>query len=392
MNHPSRILVSAVAVLFVVAQASFGGPGDQLKVYFVGGYEAANRIDDDTWYGKRRTDFTGQNVVVFPNRYCLTPERFLKLVQNADILYYSGHFGTPKVLPNTQVLQLKPADADKLPSGFVEAGDVRTALQNKRGPRLVIVNGCHSSDMGNSAVPADNLMPSAFGISRSTQGKAYLGWQKLAVGFVGDDQMGKFLDAWTTPDSEGNYPTLLEAKGKAGIANLDIIGDQSLRYNVPFLLSSTDPKSRNNKPLRMNWQLTDANKAVATLDFGADYEKEFKKMGFDRKMKLNFVREKDAFVLRDEQFGKFMVKLAEEMAAGLGGLFEDKPNAIKATATVREVSIIARADGENLRFNIKVNISGTVTRPKMPPKTQEFIKGTFEMIAKPVQPTPRVPS
>ncbi len=392
MINAARIFASAVAVLLVTGHGSVAGPGDQLKVYFVGGYEAANRVDDDAWYGKRKTDFSGQNVVVFPNRNCLTPERFLKLVQNADILYYSGHFGTPKDMPNNQVFLLKPADPDKRPSAFVTAGDIRTALQSKRGPRLVIVNGCHSSDMGNSAVPAGNLMPSGFGISKNTQGRAYLGWQKLAVGFVGDDQMGKFLDAWTTPDSEGNYPTLLESKAKAGITNLDIIGDQTLRYRVPFLLGSIDPKSKNSKPMRMDWRLLDENKAVATLDFGADYEKDFKKMGFDRRMKLTFVREKDTFVLRDDQFVKFMVKLGEDMAAGLGGLFEDKPNAIKATATVREVSIIARADGENLRFSMKVNISGTVTRPKMPPKTQEFMKGTFEMIAKPFQPTPRVPS
>ena len=195
----------------------------QKRVILVAGFGASTQIDDERFVEKRRKTFAGQHVSFFNNELYLNRDRVLKAIQQADIFFYSGHSGTPSSMPGFQVLLAKPTGgSDK---GFVTAAQIRDALRGKIGPRLVIVNGCSTTDE-NDGVAEENRLSNGFGIKAGTEGRAYLGWSKSIPGFLADDQIGRLLDAWT---AAGN-PTIEEARQSVGIENLDILGDKGLRY------------------------------------------------------------------------------------------------------------------------------------------------------------------
>jgi len=219
----------AIAALLLLPPPAGAALGRQQKVYLIAGYGASNRIDNVDWYRKRLQNFSGQKVFPLSGHQCLNREQFLKAAAKADILFFSGHSGVPSARPDIQALKLKPTATNA--DGLISAADLRAGLRGG-GPRLVIVNGCKTTDPADGIAEAKRIH-SGFGISQGTRGRAYLGWPKLVVGFVADDQMGRFLTAWTKPNADGTYPSLADAKRTLGIQNLTIIGDSSLRYPAP---------------------------------------------------------------------------------------------------------------------------------------------------------------
>ncbi len=221
------LLVTLVVPVALGSWLAARGEEGQQRVIFVAGYGASTRIDDEKFQELRRKNFEGQWISFFSNQLYLNRERFLKAAQQADILFYSGHSGTPSSSPGMQALVVKAATEEK--AEVLPAAAIARALEGETGPRLVVVDGCCTTDP-EDGVEGPNRLSTAFGITATTTGRAYLGWSKAVPGFLADDQIGRLFAIWTAPGAGGRYPTLEEARAGVGIENLVIVGDGGLRY------------------------------------------------------------------------------------------------------------------------------------------------------------------
>lgn len=290
---------------------------DQRQVDLIAGFDAVSRIKDNLEFQqKRRHTFADQKVVFFENS--LERDRMTRVLERADIFWFSGHSGVPKKLKNVQVLEVKPRTSSEVP--YLLPDEIRQALKGRTGPRLVVLNGCITTDP-NDGVPGPNRLSTAFGITDGTHGRAYLGWSKEIPGMLADDQVGRVLDIWTAPKPNGSYPTLEEARQKAGVQNLKIIGDSELRYKELYRLS-VDPKTPG---IPVLWEVISDKSARLTLDFTgfASQLAELKKMGIsiEPKIVLHAQREGDGYVIRDPALDRLLAE-AGKVAAILGAAFD----------------------------------------------------------------------
>jgi hypothetical protein len=221
------LLVALVAAAVLASSQNAWAQEGQQRVILVAGYGASTRIDNEEFRELRKKNFAGQWISFFTNELYLNRERFLKAVQQADILFYSGHSGEPSSMPGMQVLVVKPSSGKK--GEVLPATAIAQALSGGTGPRLVVVNGCCTTDP-EDGVPSQNRIATAFGIAEGVVGRTYLGWSKVVPGFLADDQIGRLFAIWTVPGADGKYPTIEQARATVGIENLDIIGDSGLRY------------------------------------------------------------------------------------------------------------------------------------------------------------------
>ena len=213
------------------------GEPRKVEVVFVAGYGAGSRISNDTWQAGRRKAFQGQSVRFFDNprdqlQLIVNREQMKKIIQQADILFYSGHTVTPRPPAPTHALKLRAVGND---NGALTTADIRAALEGKRGPRVVLLNGCKTTNPGDG-VAAENRINNGFGITDGTQGRVYLGWTEEVVGFNGDDQMTTLLTHWTTPNAQGVYPTIGDSLATLNNPTITLIGDRGVRYDVRALV------------------------------------------------------------------------------------------------------------------------------------------------------------
>jgi hypothetical protein len=367
-------------------------PTRPLEVVFAAGFDCKSRITEAAWRTGRSRDFPGGHVAFFENPITdrariLTPQQALEQIQRADIFLYSGHTVNPAGFqPPMHAIHLRdPNDKDKAIS--TTALDIRRALQGRRGPRLVIINGCHTTDLGDG-VPAVYRLNQAFGIKDGTVGRAYIGWKVLIVGITADDHIGRLLDHWTKPNQDGLYPTLEESRRATGNhPYMTIIGDADLRYNLPFLLRSANPKHTTVSPLRLIWELKGEKTARATLDLGEKNEASLKQFGLPRKITMAATRTADGFEIRDPQFRQLVEKALNATVAALAFTESSKaPNLVQ----IQEATLHVRGDGDKLRVNLRIRASATIPRRNQPPLRQDVNYAT-EMIGVPDPPIPARP-
>lgn len=187
------------------------------------------------------------NTHEFDVRIC-DRDRFFKLIKMCDIFYFAGHSGTSGKL-NEQILKVKPRAGEDESDGIITASQIRQALKGETGPRIVVLNGCVTTSPTDRA-PEELRLSSAFGITPTTRGRAYLGWP-VKASRDSDDYLYEVLKIWRK--MEHGFPTLEQAKqiavqSDAGgfgkqIAKLDIIGDKTLRFAKQYLLKSSTGSS-----------------------------------------------------------------------------------------------------------------------------------------------------
>jgi hypothetical protein len=384
------LFLAAVSLAPAVVRAD--DPLRRLEVVFAGGYSAQTRISEAAWRDGRTRNFANANVRFFDNPLTdrvriITPRRTLLHIQQSDIYYYSGHAGTPSSSnPPMHVLQVR-AENDMNAAATVSAADIRGALQGRRGPRLVVINGCKTTNPGDG-VQGQNRLSTAFGITAGTTGRAYLGWSDIVIGINGDDQLGRLLAHWTTADAQGNYPTLEQSKRATGNSpNLTIIGDANLRYNVPYLLRSANPRQNNVHPFRMNWELTSATGGRMVIDFGAENAAVLQQLGLPRKLTMAATRTATGFEIRDAQFRQLVERVTEKIADAVTGVFGGQRT---TGVQVHEATLQVRSEGDNLRISVRVRATAMVPRNGGAATRQEILNNTVELIGTP-ETTPRRP-
>jgi hypothetical protein len=238
-----RSIVAALllvgAIDFSVGQqpANPGGANATGKkcFYCVQGPGSGSWIKNDEFQSKVTKAFDDHRVIYFTDP--LSRDSMIRAIQRSDIYLFSGHSGVPSTLPPTHVLTCAEDEKGLL----IMAADLATALKNGPKPRLVIINGCHTTDE-DDGVPKERRLSTAFGISpgQETPGRAYLGWPKMVPGVLADRQIVKVLEHWTQQAKDGTYPTISESREAIGIKNLTIYGDLDLRYREPTGFKKAD--------------------------------------------------------------------------------------------------------------------------------------------------------
>ncbi len=341
-------------------------PLEPLKIVFVSGYGASTRIDDARYKENRQKNFAGQNVVFKDNSAYLNQEELPAAAKGVDVFFYSGHSGQPSEQPGTHVLVAQAGSETK--PALVTSVDVKKGLKGGSSPRLVIINGCKTTDT-EDGVPIAMRMSTAFGIQDGMKGKAYLGWPKLVPGFLADDQIGKLLSVWTVADDNGQYPTIDEARRKVGIENLRIIGDKHLRYRTVYLLKSSDAKQQFDRPIKTYWDATGDKSATVTIDFGPGADQELRQIGLKRKIEFKATRSGNNFVIRDPEFDRMIISIGK---------------AFNTTIKVHEAKITIAADGTQMKISIFTNLTSTFNAPNSSPSTSS---STLEWRAIPMDPS-----
>lgn len=222
-----------------------GSPG-RLRITATEGQFAGSHIVHPTFRGRLKQIFLGQDVRIYTHPTVADPSagqdelantmlntrRTLLAIQQSDVFLFSGHSGVVEGQP-VQVVQVADDTRDASGKALLSAVQVRETLQGRTGPRLVIINGCITTNLGDG-IATENRLSTAFGIDGKTKGRAYLGWDDKIVGANADKYALALLTFWTTPGPKNQYPTLAEARDRTPPANkrtVTIIGDQSLRYS-----------------------------------------------------------------------------------------------------------------------------------------------------------------
>jgi len=249
------VIVSLVGATLVRAEGAGGRRRRPLKVVVAQGYDVVSRIENPrsnfrTLIGEA---FSRDAVEALPKRHT-TPassdfyrSALLTSFQYADIYYLTIHGIVP---PFNQMHSVRVAPSednkDLSPKGnhVATADVVRRSLLGRRGPTLVVFNGCQLADP-NDGVPTPNRMSTAFGIKRKTKGRAFIGWDWSIVGVNQEVAFGNMFRLWTTPGPNGTYPTIGQAVLSTQWAKTKpprIVGDDQLRYTD--VQAGPQPKGR----------------------------------------------------------------------------------------------------------------------------------------------------
>ncbi len=238
-----RFASALLALLSVLAIAPTAQA--QLRIKATEGQFAGSHLVNSTLRKQLKQFFSGQDIRFYthptnadknsgqedlPNTM-LNARRTLLAMQQSDVFWFSGHSGQVPGQP-VQVLQVADESRDASGKALLSALEVRDALRGRGGPRLVVINGCITTNLYDG-ISTENRLSTAFGINSQSKGRAYLGWDLEIVGKHADDYILTLLSLWTKPDQTNRYLTLAEARERTPEANnrkVTIIGDGSLRY------------------------------------------------------------------------------------------------------------------------------------------------------------------
>lgn len=249
------IVVACLGVAGFLPSARSAEPEKQAKAIFVKGFGAFSLIaDQEADFRPKILQAFSRDAVSFAGASGeMNRERLIKAVQQNDIIYLSLHGGP--IFKDMQTFAVAPsADNTNIsPKGnsLITSQEIRDGLKGRALPRLVVVNGCESTDT--EGVRDENRMCTAFGVGSGTRGRAFIGWPHSVEGRERDRQFAEFFLFWTTKKTDGSFPTLAEAvnatewpvpelerianPGKTIAARPTILGDADLRYQ------KDDPKA-----------------------------------------------------------------------------------------------------------------------------------------------------
>ena len=203
-------------------------PPKKLRVECVAAAKGASLISFPEFQNKMSRVFSGHALSFHPNS--LHVRDLIASIQRADVFFFSGHSGIPTVTPDRHALmgwgQTKPGN--EFPeTALLSSVEIREALQGQTGPKLVIVNGCNTTDPNDGIVDEKRM---SYAFNATPAGCAYLGWSTPVAGVLADRLIGRLLDIWTTPQADGTYVTIAKAQELAGIKKLVIVGNRELTY------------------------------------------------------------------------------------------------------------------------------------------------------------------
>ncbi|QDV16062.1 hypothetical protein Pan153_06830 [Gimesia panareensis] len=209
---------------------------EKFKISFVRGYDVASVLPDSDYQASIKRMFRGEEVEFYLQDGGYTETGLLPIIKSSNIFYINTHSGDSET-EETQVIKVKLPSGGDPSQQYLTPDEIRAAVGTDGGPKLVIINGCNTTDyhLGN-AQRIDRRLATGFGIGPNAKGRAYLGWQSKVVAGAADKYLAdKLLKAWTTAGYKNHYPTLKEAHEKAGrysaVNRLNIVGDANLRYD-----------------------------------------------------------------------------------------------------------------------------------------------------------------
>lgn len=230
------ILVVCAIVCSPALFAADQGRDGKFIISFVRGYDVASVLPDSDYQGAVEGMFRGEEVKFYTGEGGYTGQELLPIIKSSNIFYINTHSGDSKT-EETQVIKVKLPPGGNPGQQYLTPGEIRAAVGTDGGPKLVIINGCNTTDyhLGN-AQRIDRRLATGFGIGPNAKGRAYLGWQSKVVAGAADQYLAyKLLKAWTTAGANNEYPTLKEAHETAGqyssVNKLNLVGDANLRYD-----------------------------------------------------------------------------------------------------------------------------------------------------------------
>lgn len=369
--------IAVLLLLIALSADSAAQPLPQAKIDFVQGFGAGSFIPNADYQKARLRNFKTGKVGFYPRHVdnpswpLLTRSRTLECIARADVFVFSGHSGP---LPaGMHVLQV--ADAAGKGRDNINAGHIAAALKGRAGSRLVVVNGCRTTDPSDG-IPETRRMATGFGIRSGTKGRAYLGWSTTVWATTGENWIGRLFNHWTTMRADGTFPTLDESRGAVGTPrNLVLIGDGGLRYKTAFdLRADNDPKVRLTAPLRLFLDATGPSTARAAIDFGAANEALLKRLGAGRFMEMDGAWKDGRYAFSDAPFRRVVQRLFAALAS------ESKD----ATVKVHEAAWSARPDGSKVRVTVRLHVE--IAQPKHKPS---ILKNEYRLVGVPEVPSPK---
>jgi hypothetical protein len=373
----SRILC-VLPVLMSLPVASLAQPLPQAEVHFVQGFGAGSLVYNEVFQKARQRNFKTAKIGFYP-RYVdnaswplLNKARTLECIERADIFVFSGHSGTP---PGASHHVLQIANTAGTARDNINAFHLTTALKGRAAPRLVVINGCNTTDPADG-VRSPHRISDGFGINASTKGRAYIGWSSEVVPTMGENTIGRVFNHWTTIRPDGTFPTLNESLAAAHtLKNPVLIGDGSLRYKTAFVLTpDNDPRVKLMAPLRLFLDATGPQSAQATIDFGAANEPMLKRLGYARLMEMCGNWQNDRYVFADAKFKQLVTSILVAMTT----------TTKDTEATVHEAAWTARPDGARLRVTLRLNVE--IGEPNAKPFV---LKAEYRLLGTPETPAPR---
>lgn len=243
--HATAALVTAALFLSACSHSLADENHRPLTVVVARGYDVITEIGNPSskFDDKMRAAFSRDRKVEFMpkgdisrQKNSFTLRAMLDSYQYADIYYLSVHGAPP--LNEMQTLNVAPSDDNTnfSPKGnsLVTAGNIRESLLGRRGPALVVINGCELNKF-DDGIAFENRISSAFGILRGTPGRAFVGWPWEVFGQSQDPAFANMFTAWTRKGSDGTYPTILEVVNANMWGNNTkppvVLGDPMLRYS-----------------------------------------------------------------------------------------------------------------------------------------------------------------
>jgi hypothetical protein len=139
------------------------------------------------------------------------------------------------------------------------------------------------------------------------------------------------------------------------------------------LLRSAKPGAPQDQSVRLYFAMADDKSATATLDFGPEAGAALEQVGQKRRLNLTAVRQGDKFVIDDRQFAN----LIEGLFRAIGQMF----GATDVQVQVSEATVHLSPAGENIRVQIKLDVSSTI-QTDQGPRTDRF-NDTVELIGTP---------
>jgi hypothetical protein len=239
--HRLRLRVLLSVVVFI-ATGSTGHAFDTLRTTFVRGHDVQTHLSHKEKFQDPIENVFGAKRLSWKlSKDGYSGPELLDLIRHSDIFYLNAHAGNSSIVQRQVIIVKESEDnpkAYRILSGklsFIDREDIRGTTGKYDGPRLVILNGCSTTDYTGDAGKYAWRLATGFGIDSDTEGRAYLGWSKEVAGARIDLYMRDFLVNWASADSRSQYPTLAEALKMTGPytknRQLTIVGDSSLRYD-----------------------------------------------------------------------------------------------------------------------------------------------------------------
>ncbi|MBL9015615.1 MAG: hypothetical protein JNL83_15640 [Myxococcales bacterium] len=223
-------MVRRVLVVFGIL-ALLAGPAlaEKLTVYTWQGFGTGSNLHNPKFTPRWNAVIGGKKDATIVDKKP-SPERMLEQFSKAHIIYGSTHSGIPKGSPAEQGLQI----GDKGDARYVLFA--REIAPAKSKAQLVIINGCSTFPLIDESDGKVRNMATAFGISKSTKGRAFIGFVGVHPGPKGDSFFRVFFYFWM--GAGGKDLTIRQALDQAKQFIIDQVAKQGGDKAQEFFLST----------------------------------------------------------------------------------------------------------------------------------------------------------